>query len=158
MRLAHQHCARVRGVGQTIVLTSPTVGIYYLNVRCHDQAALTSIHLHSSPSMSDDHSDDHSSSSADMSDDDFRLESPAPSNAETSRTTPSQRVIDNSMSVAAKRRVDHATENLTGKRCLIEGTDESNAVEYAHCLPRATKPPRVSLPPRGLPGPSLGRH
>ena len=89
-----------------------------------------------------------------MSDDEWRPESYAASNAET---TPSQRVIEkNTMSAAAKRRVDRATENLSGKRCLIENTDESNAVEYAHCLPRSTKHPLVSLPSRGVP--SLGRH
>ena len=49
------------------------------------------------------------------------------------------------MSAAAKRRVDRTTENLSGKRCLIENTDESNAVEYAHCLPRSTKHGLVSL-------------
>jgi hypothetical protein len=54
------------------------------------------------------------------------------------------------MSAAAKRRVDRATENLSGTCCLIENTDESNAVEYAHCLPRSTKNGLVSLPPRGL--------
>ena len=64
--------------------------------------------------------------------------------------TPSQEVVENSMSPAAKRRVDHATSKLTGKRCLIENTDESNAVEYAHCLPRSTKNKLVSLPRRGL--------
>jgi hypothetical protein len=63
---------------------------------------------------------------------------------------PSQHGIENSMSAAAKRRVDRATENLSGKRCLIENTDESNAVEYAHCLPRSTKHGLVSLPRWGL--------
>ena len=53
------------------------------------------------------------------------------------------------MSAAAKRWVDHATSKLTGKHCLIENTDESNAVEYAHCLPRSTKNKLVSLPHRG---------
>ena len=60
-------------------------------------------------------------------------------------TTPSRRVMDKSkMSDAAKTRVDDATKNLTDKRCLIEDTDESNHVEYAHCLPRSTNGPMAS--------------
>jgi hypothetical protein len=66
-----------------------------------------------------------------------------PSNAET---TPSHRADGTKMTDAAKRRVDHATENLTAKRCLIENTNESNHVDYSHCLPRSTKPYLVSLP------------
>ena len=60
-------------------------------------------------------------------------------------TTPSQRIIEGtSMSDAAKRRVDNATKNITDKRCLLENTDESNHVEYAHCLPRSTNGPMAS--------------
>jgi hypothetical protein len=66
-----------------------------------------------------------------------------PSNAET---TPSHRVDGTKMTDAARRRVDHATENLTAKRCLIENTNEGNHVDYSHCLPRSTKPHLVSLP------------
>jgi len=54
------------------------------------------------------------------------------------------------MSAAAKRRVDRATSKLTGKRCPIENTDESNAVEYVHCLLRLTKNQLVGLPHHGL--------
>lgn len=35
------------------------------------------------------------------------------------------------MSAAAKPRLDSVTLELSGKRCLIENTDESNAAEYA---------------------------
>lgn len=66
------------------------------------------------------------------------------------KTTSSQRFIrETTMSKAAQRRVDRATcsnPELIGKRCLIENTDESNIVEYVHCLPRSTKGPLVSLP------------
>jgi len=71
-----------------------------------------------------------------MSDDEYFSQLYAASYAET---TPSQQAVEDSMSAAAKRRVDRATSNLAGTRCLIENTDESNAVEYAHCLPRSTK-------------------
>lgn len=37
---------QVQGMGQTTVLTSPTVEIYYLNVHRHDLAAVTTIHPH----------------------------------------------------------------------------------------------------------------
>ena len=66
-----------------------------------------------------------------------------PSDAET---TPSHRANGTRMTDAAKRRVDYATEKLTAKRCLIENTNESNHVDYSHCLPRSTKPYLVSLP------------
>jgi hypothetical protein len=63
-------------------------------------------------------------------------------------TTPSQRLVrdGSSMPAAVKRRVDAelAREGLTGKRCLIENTDEMNIVHYAHCLARSTKPGVVS--------------
>jgi len=66
------------------------------------------------------------------------------------KTTSSQRFIrETTMSKAAERRVDRATcsnSELIGKRCLIENTDESNIVEYVHCLPRSTKGALVSLP------------
>jgi len=58
-----------------------------------------------------------------------------------------QQVIERSMSVAAKRRVDSATLKLTRKCCLIENTDESNAMEYVHCFPRSTKNGLVSGQP-----------
>jgi hypothetical protein len=60
----------------------------------------------------------------------------------TAETTPSQRIMNVScMSAAAKRRVDSVTVNgVTVKRCLIENTSESNHLDYAHCLPRSTKP------------------
>lgn len=61
------------------------------------------------------------------------------------RTT--QQVIDNSMSAGAKRRVDGTASKLSRKRCLIENTDEPNAVE---CLSRSTKTELVSLPCRDL--------
>jgi hypothetical protein len=82
-----------------------------------------------------------------MSDDEYLQQLHPPSYA---KMIPSHQVVENSMSAAAKRRVDHATSKLTGKRCLIENTDESNAVEYVHCLPRLTKGGLVSLPPLGL--------
>jgi hypothetical protein len=66
------------------------------------------------------------------------------------KTTLSQRFIrETTMSKAAQRRVDRATcsnPELIGKRCLIENTDESNIVEYVHCLQRSTKAALVSLP------------
>ena len=66
------------------------------------------------------------------------------------KTTLSQRFIrETTLSKAAERRVDRATcsnSELIGKRCLIENTDESNIVEYVHCLPRSTKGALVSLP------------
>jgi hypothetical protein len=37
---------------------------------------------------------------------------------------------------ASKRRVQKTTAELTGNRCLIENTDEANAVGYVHCLAR----------------------
>jgi len=52
------------------------------------------------------------------------------------------------MSPAAKRRVDRATcshPELSGKRCLIENTDDSNDVGYVHCFPRQTKESLVSF-------------
>ena len=88
-----------------------------------------------------------------MSDDEYLQQLHAPRCVEM---ISSQQIVENSMSAAAKRRVDRATENLSGKRCLIENTDEFNTVEYAHCLPRSTKQPLVSHPSRGVP--SLGRH
>ena len=82
-----------------------------------------------------------------MSDDEHLQQLHPPSCAEM---IPSHQVVENPMSAAAKRRVDRATSKLTGKRCLIENTDESNAVEYVHCLPRLTKNGLVRLPPWGL--------
>ena len=38
------------------------------------------------------------------------------------------------MSMAAKQRINSATSKRTGKRCLIENTDESNSVVYARCF------------------------
>lgn len=96
-------------------------------------------------------SNEHSSPT--MTDDEYLQQFHAPSCAEM---IPSHQVVEDSMSAAAKRRVDRATENLSGKRCLIENTDESNTVEYAHCLPRSTKQPLVSHPSRGVLSP--GRH
>ena len=61
-------------------------------------------------------------------------------------TTPSQRVINRqTLSNAAKRRVDRATQEFTGKRCIIENTGESNMVDYAHCLPLCTKDALVMI-------------
>jgi len=63
-------------------------------------------------------------------------------------TISSQRMIGKPMSPAAKRRVDRAAcshPELSGKRCLIENTDDSNDVEYVHCLPRQTKESLVSF-------------
>ena len=38
--------------------------------------------------------------------------------------------------ITARKRVNKATAELTGTRCLIENTHESNAVEYVQCLAR----------------------
>ncbi|GLB35617.1 hypothetical protein LshimejAT787_0211820 [Lyophyllum shimeji] len=57
------------------------------------------------------------------------------------KTTPSHRHDgDRNTPIDAKRRVDKITcgkSALSGTRCVIENTDESNAVEYAHLLPRS---------------------
>ena len=45
------------------------------------------------------------------------------------------------MTPAAKRRVDKVA---LSKRCLLENTDESNHLEYAHCLRRSTDDDIVS--------------
>jgi hypothetical protein len=46
---------------------------------------------------------------------------------------------------ATKRRVKKATAGLTGNRCLIENTDEANAVDYVHCLARDESTDLVSI-------------
>ena len=63
-------------------------------------------------------------------------------------TISSQRMIGQPMTPAAKRRVDRTTcsnPELSGKHCLIENTDDSNDVEYVHCLPRLTNERLVSF-------------
>ena len=73
-----------------------------------------------------------------MSDQDSHSSTYEVSHAET---ISSQRVIGQPMTPAAKRRVDRATcsnPGLSGKHCLIENTDDSNDVEYVHCLSRLT--------------------
>jgi len=83
-----------------------------------------------------------------MSDEGSYLDSTYESSYE--KTTSSQRFIrETTISQVGKRRVDRATcsnPELIGKRCLVENTDESNIVEYVHCLPRSTKGGLVSLP------------
>jgi len=54
--------------------------------------------------------------------------------------TPGDRARDSDFE-KAKARVD----NLAAKRCLIENTDEANALEYAHLLRRASSDKTVSL-------------
>ena len=78
----------------------------------------------------------------------FNPSNPDPSiySATNAETTPSQRIFEGTrMSDAAKRRVDKVTVNgVTVKRCPIENTSESNHLDYAHCLRRATKGPLAS--------------
>jgi len=57
-------------------------------------------------------------------------------------TSPSQRALRRtSVPDTSKRRVDLATEGegLSGKRCLVENTDEVTIVHYAHCLAKERK-------------------
>ncbi|KAG5722539.1 hypothetical protein E4T56_gene2927 [Termitomyces sp. T112] len=53
--------------------------------------------------------------------------------------TPSTRALRITRTEAVKGRVDNATENLTGQRCVVHNTEHIYAVEYAHVLPRASK-------------------
>lgn len=63
-------------------------------------------------------------------------------------TTPSTRARKDDKSWDnARERVHKATDLLTKKRCLIENTDESNMIEHAHMLPKATDHVIVSPPP-----------
>lgn len=63
------------------------------------------------------------------------------------QTTPSQRRMrDTGLGESGKRRVDLVTAEppFSGKHCLVENTDEVNAVEYAHLIARSTKASTVS--------------
>ena len=54
--------------------------------------------------------------------------------------TPGDRARDSDLE-KAKSRVD----KIAAKRCLIENTDETNALDYAHVLPRGSSDQTVSL-------------
>ncbi|KAF8880889.1 hypothetical protein BD779DRAFT_1547665 [Infundibulicybe gibba] len=54
------------------------------------------------------------------------------------KTTPSQRKTATRTPDSAKNRVQMATKDLSGGNCLIENVEDSIAVQYAHCLARAT--------------------
>ena len=48
-------------------------------------------------------------------------------------------------SEAAKTRVDKATQDLAGKRCVITNTPDTYSVQYAHLLPRAANADLVNF-------------
>lgn len=59
------------------------------------------------------------------------------------KDTPGKRVLDDSsIPIEAKVRVD----KVAPKRCVLENTDESNPLDYAHLLPRSSIDGIVSLP------------
>jgi hypothetical protein len=76
-----------------------------------------------------------------------RRRRPRPTSQSGPQETPDNRATASYMPEEAKRRVDR----FVPKRCLIERTNEANALEYVHVLARATQPATVSLASLSIP-------